>query len=60
MFSSKAIVKDEALDQELAKAVVVPVSSNPNPPLLQDVSIKPRTTKLPSDQAKKKTTGGNH
>ncbi|KAF9281570.1 Bromodomain containing protein 7 [Mortierella alpina] len=57
VFSSKAIVKDEALDQELAKTVVVPVSSNPNPPLLQDVSIKPRTTKLPSDQAKKKTTG---
>ncbi|CAO3567825.1 unnamed protein product [Mortierella alpina] len=57
VFSSKAVVKDEALDQELAKTAVVPVCSNPNPPLLQDVSAKPKATKTTSDQTKKKTTG---
>ncbi|KAF9574169.1 60S ribosomal protein L30 [Mortierella alpina] len=57
VFSSKSLVKDEALEQELAKTVVVPVSSNPNPPLLQDVSGKARTTKATVDQTKKKTTG---
>ncbi|KAG0208717.1 hypothetical protein BGX28_000415 [Mortierella sp. GBA30] len=57
VFSSKAVVKDESLEQELAKTVIVPVPSNPNPPLLQDVSPKPRTSKSTSDQGKKKTTG---
>lgn len=57
VFTSKAIVKDDALDQELSKTVVVPTASNSNPPLLKDVNTKPRPVSTGADQSKKNTGG---
>ncbi|KAF9364801.1 hypothetical protein BGX34_000348 [Mortierella sp. NVP85] len=55
VFTSKAIVKDDALDQELSKTVVVPTASNSNPPLLKDVNTKPRPVSTGADHTKKNT-----
>ncbi|KAF9922935.1 hypothetical protein BGZ65_009255, partial [Modicella reniformis] len=55
VFTSKAIVKDDSLDQELSKTVVVPTASNANPPLLKDINTRPRPASNAAHQTKKNT-----
>ncbi|KAF8938333.1 hypothetical protein BGZ58_001132 [Dissophora ornata] len=57
VFTSTALVKDESLDQDVAKTVVVPTASVPNPPLLKDINTKPRPASSVLEQSKKKSTG---
>ncbi|KAK3847530.1 MAG: hypothetical protein J3R72DRAFT_485794 [Linnemannia gamsii] len=57
VFSSKAGVKEEGMEPDVAKAVIVPTASAANPPTLHDINTKPRPIPRLSDQAKKKTTG---
>jgi len=59
VFSSKAIVKDDSLDKDLSKSILVPVASSSEPPLLKDVNTKPRTQTRTTDQSRKKNSGGN-
>ncbi|KAG0246391.1 hypothetical protein B0O80DRAFT_498746 [Mortierella sp. GBAus27b] len=55
VFTSKAIVKDDSLDQELSKTIVIPTASSANPPLLKDINTKPRPASSAADQTKKNT-----
>ncbi|KAF9906424.1 hypothetical protein EC991_000671 [Linnemannia zychae] len=57
VFSSKTSVKEEGLEPDVAKAVIVPTASAANPPTLHDINTKPRPMPPLSDQAKRKTTG---
>ncbi|KAF9135951.1 hypothetical protein BGW39_009925 [Mortierella sp. 14UC] len=57
VFSSKAGVKEDGLEPDVAKAVIVPTASAVNPPTLHDINTKPRPMPPLSDQAKRKTTG---
>ncbi|KAI1316838.1 hypothetical protein EDD11_009416 [Mortierella claussenii] len=57
VFTSTAIVKDDSLDQEVAKTVIIPTASAANPPLLKDINTKPRPVPSLDDQAKKKASG---
>jgi len=58
VFSSKAAVKEDNLEPDVAKAVIVPTASTGNPPTLHDINLRPRPSAPLPDQAKKKTTGG--
>jgi hypothetical protein len=58
VFSSKASVKEDSLEPDVAKSVIVPTASVTNPPTLHDINTKPRPMPRLSDQDKKKTTGG--
>ncbi|KAG0054871.1 hypothetical protein BGZ83_010209 [Gryganskiella cystojenkinii] len=58
VFSSKAIVKDDTLDKDLSKSVIVPVVSAAEPPLLKDINTKPRPARRSvTEQSKKKNFG---
>ncbi|GJJ77200.1 hypothetical protein EMPS_09559 [Entomortierella parvispora] len=57
VFSSKAIIKDDTLDKDLAKSIIVPIASSSEPPLIKDVNTKPRTQPRAADQSKKKNSG---
>ncbi|KAF9088016.1 hypothetical protein BGX23_007699 [Mortierella sp. AD031] len=57
VFSSKAGVKEESLEPDVAKTVIVPTASTATPPTLHDINTKPRPMPPLSDHAKKKTSG---
>ncbi|KAG0252932.1 hypothetical protein BG011_006678 [Mortierella polycephala] len=58
VFTSVAVVKDESLDQDLTKCVIVPTASAPTPPKLQEINSKLRPIQSMSERTKKKSTGG--
>ncbi|KAF9360201.1 hypothetical protein BGX26_010201 [Mortierella sp. AD094] len=57
VFTSRATAKDESLDSEMAKTILIPTASSVNPPLLKDVNTRPRPASTLADQIKKKSTG---
>ncbi|KAF9295502.1 hypothetical protein BGZ88_001964 [Linnemannia elongata] len=57
VFSSKAALKEDSLEPDVAKSVIVPTASATNPPTLHDINTKPRPMPRLTDQEKKKTTG---
>ncbi|KAF9426853.1 hypothetical protein BGZ94_005900 [Podila epigama] len=56
LFSSTAHGKDDMIEQDIPKTVVVPVASAPNPPLLNDVNSRPHPARSAAP-AKKAATG---
>lgn len=58
VFTSKARGKDDLVEQDIPKTVVVPVASSPNPPTLKDVNSKLRNPR--STVPKKQTLGGEY
>ncbi|KAF9113751.1 60S ribosomal protein L30 [Mortierella sp. AM989] len=57
VFTSKATTKDETMDPELAKTILIPTASSVNPPLLKDINTRPRPAITLAEQTKKKSTG---
>ncbi|KAF8982699.1 60S ribosomal protein L30, partial [Haplosporangium bisporale] len=55
VFTSKARGKDDLVEQDIPKTVVVPVASTPNPPTLKEVNSKLRNFR--STASKKQTSG---
>ena len=56
VFTSKARGKDDLVEQDIPKTVVIPVASTPNPPTLKEVNSKLRNFR--STAPKKQTAGG--
>ncbi|KAF9926260.1 Bromodomain containing protein 7 [Linnemannia zychae] len=57
VFSSRADIKEDSIEPDVAKTVIVPTASAVIPPTLNEINTKPRPMPPLSDQAKKKTTG---